>query len=181
VSTPRVVVPQVLMLGADEEVPNNPYLPVLHYHGVLDAGAGDLAASFEALFDAHRWPAAWRNGIFGHHHFHSTAHEALGIYAGTVTVRLGGAGGRDVVLRPGDVVVLPAGTAHRRIACRGRLGVVGAYPAGQRPDQCVPDAARLAQRTRAVGAVALPAEDPVYGPRGPLVERWRAGSGRPHG
>jgi uncharacterized protein YjlB len=174
VSELRTVEPDALVLGADGEVPNNPRLPVLHYRGVLAPGSADLAATFEALFDAHRWPSAWRDGIFPHHHFHSTAHEALGVYAGTVTVRLGGEGGRDVVVRPGDAVILPAGTAHRRVACRGRLGVVGAYPAGQRPDLCTPDARRLAARVRAVAAVALPAEDPVYGTRGPLVARWRA-------
>jgi len=169
-------VPRLLLLAPDGEVPNNARLPVLHYPRVLDPAGGDLAPAFERLFDAHGWPAAWRNGIFAHHHFHSTAHEALGIYSGTVTVRLGGEAGRDVVLRPGDAVVLPAGVAHRRMACDGRLGVVGAYPEGQSPDQCTPDASRLAARLATVAGVALPAADPLFGPRGPLMRHWASRS-----
>jgi uncharacterized protein YjlB len=161
-----------LLFAGDGSVPNNPRLPVLHYPGALAPAAGDLAARFERVFDANRWPAAWRNGIFGHHHFHSTAHEVLGIYAGTVTVRLGGEHGRDVVLAPGDVVVLPAGVGHCRIACDGRLGVVGAYPEGQSPDLCRPDASRYAARAAQVAAVALPAADPLCGAGGPLLGHW---------
>jgi uncharacterized protein YjlB len=149
-------------------------LPVLHYRGALAPAEGDLAVRFERAFDANRWPAAWRNGIFAHHHFHSTAHEVLGIYAGTVTVRLGGERGRDVVLSPGDVVVLPAGVAHRRIACDGRLGVVGAYPEGQSPDLCRPDARRYQALLAAVAAVPMPAADPLCGADGPLMSHWGA-------
>lgn len=167
----RGVEVKALRLPDDGQVPNNPRLPVLHYPRALTPGA-NLAARFEAAFDANGWPAAWRNGIHGHHHFHSTAHEALGIYSGTVTVRLGGEDGADVVLEPGDLVVLPAGTGHKRLACRGRLGVVGAYPAGQSPDMCRPDAGRCAARAAVVAAVPLPPGDPLYGPGGPLVRHW---------
>jgi uncharacterized protein YjlB len=165
------VEPLTVQPAADGVVPNNPRLPVLHYRRVLP-GDGDRAAAFERLFDAHGWPAAWRNGIFGFHHFHSTAHEALGIYSGTVTVRVGGEHGVDVVLEPGDVVVLPAGVGHQQRGCRGRLGVVGAYPAGQSADLCEPDAGRLRARMAAVAGVPLPAEDPLFGPRGPLMRHW---------
>lgn len=171
-SAPRAVTPTVLELEPDGRVPNNPCLCVLHYPGVIEPDDGDLASRFERLFDAHHWPAAWRNGIFAHHHFHSTAHEALGIYAGTVTVCLGGEQGRSVVLQPGDAVVLPAGVAHQRIDCVGRLGVVGAYPAGQSPDHCEPDAALCARRAACVAAVPLPRADPLYGPAGPLMRHW---------
>ena len=71
------VEPATLLPEPDGVVPNNPLLPVLHYRGVL-AGEGDLAGSFEGLFDAHSWPAAWRNGIFRFHHFHSTADPVFG-------------------------------------------------------------------------------------------------------
>lgn len=164
--------PLLLVFGSDGSVPNNPLLPVLHYPRALAPDEGDLASRFEQLFDANHWPAAWRNGIFAHQHFHSTAHEVLGIYAGIVTVRLGGEEGRDAVLAPGDVIVLPAGIAHRRMACDGRLGVVGAYPEGQSPDLCRPDPRRLDARVDAVRAVPLPIADPVHGVGGPLLAHW---------
>ena len=173
-SVPRPVSPVALALAATDGIPNNPRLPVLHYPGVLDGEPGSLARAFEGLFDRHGWPAAWRNGIYAQHHFHSTAHEVLGIYQGTVRVALGGEGGPVVSLAPGDVVVLPAGSGHCRVGGSGRLGVVGAYPRGQAPDHCEPDPARLDARAAAVAAVTLPGADPVYGDAGPLVDLWRA-------
>jgi len=168
----RAPVPRPVLLEAGADVPNNPRLPVLHYAAVLDPAHGDLATRFEDMFDAHGWPAAWRNGILPFHHFHSAAHEVLGIYSGTVTVRLGGEAGVDVVLSPGDVVVLPAGVGHKKLSCRGKLGVVGAYPEGQYADLCRPDAARVAARAAAVARVAMPGRDPVSGHGGPLAKHW---------
>ena len=46
---------------------------------------------------------AWRSGIFGFHHFHSTAHEALAVAAGAITVQLGGRGGEVVEVQAGPV------------------------------------------------------------------------------
>lgn len=62
----------------DGGVPNSP-LPVLIYHDVDDAHD---AASCEARLARNGCLRAWRDGIFSFHHFHSTAHEVLGIVAG---------------------------------------------------------------------------------------------------
>ena len=124
VPVPGEPAPEAFSLEPGEGVPNNPALPVLHYRNAVQGEGDALARAFEALFNRHSWPAAWRNGIFGFHHFHTTAHEALGIYSGKVRVRLGGEGGVDVELDVGDVVVLPAGVGHKQLSCRGRLGVV---------------------------------------------------------
>src|SRR5262249_27725541 len=104
---------ETLFFADDGIVPNNPRLPLLFYRGVLGPD-GDLAASCAAMFTANGWPHPWRNGIYGHHHYHSTAHEVLGIAAGSARVRLGGDSGRVVELNTGDVVVIPAGVAHKR-------------------------------------------------------------------
>ena len=110
----------------------------MEFHG------NDAAVPVEEMFDKNRWPSSWRNGIFGFHHYHSTAHEVLGVYGGAAKVQLGGEGGIICDLKIGDVVVIPAGVSHKKLSSTGDFRVVGAYPAGQSPDMCYPRyAARL--------------------------------------
>ena len=125
--TPRVIAHHLAAGGA---IPNHPRWPLLVYPGVVAIAGADPAAAFEALFDRNRWPAAWRNGVFPFHHFHTNAHEVLGVYSGEVTVQFGGDGGVVVTAQPGDVIVLPAGTGHKKLSSRGALGVVGRLPGG---------------------------------------------------
>src|SRR5579863_5721155 len=84
----------------DGTVPNN-RLPLVLYRGALGT-EGDLAERCEAMFNANGWPDPWRNGIYGHHHYHSTAHEVLGIARGSARVRLGGEQGATIELNAGD-------------------------------------------------------------------------------
>ena len=71
--------PEILALSRNMWVPNNDRLPVLIYHRALDLFADDPAAHFERTFLRNGWPPQWRNGIYSFHHYHSTAHEVLGI------------------------------------------------------------------------------------------------------
>ncbi|OYV39088.1 MAG: hypothetical protein B7Z80_08275 [Rhodospirillales bacterium 20-64-7] len=149
---------------------SNPSLPVLVYRGA--AGANDPAA-FEALFGRHGWPAAWRNGVYRFHHFHSNAHEALGFAAGSARLRLGGPAGEEVAVAAGDAVLLPAGTGHFLIEASSDFLVVGAYPPDQRnPDLCR-IAADAAQAARIAG-LEFPQSDPVQGAKGLIQEKWSA-------
>jgi len=161
------------LLAESGAIPNHPCWPLLVYPGAVALHGPDPASAFEELFERNGWPPAWRNGVYPFHHFHSNAHEVLGVYSGEVTVRFGGDGGVDLVAKPGDVLVLPAGTGHKKLSARGALGVVGAYPAGQHPDTCAPSDARSGSRAQAVLQVPLPSGDPVFGPGGPLFEHWR--------
>jgi uncharacterized protein YjlB len=152
-------------------LPNRALLPLLVYRGVLPLD-GDAAAACEDLFESHGWGSGWRNGIFGYDHFHATAHEVLGIVRGWVRVRFGGDGGVEAEVSAGDVVVVPAGVAHRNLGASRDLLVIGAYPGGQHPDRNTgtPDAPAIDTVTR----VARPAQDPVYGKAGPLLGAWSA-------
>jgi uncharacterized protein YjlB len=137
------------------------------------AGGGDRASACEKMFAQNGWGGGWRNGIYADHHYHSTAHEVLGIARGNARVRLGGEGGPVVELNAGDVVVIPAGIAHKREAATSDLVVIGAYPRGQHPDMC---RAEVGARDRAlanIAAVALPEADPVTGRADPLLLCWR--------
>jgi uncharacterized protein YjlB len=159
--------PELHRFNADGGFPNS-RLPLLLYQGALPADA----AAMERAFAANDWSNSWRNGIFGYHHFHSIAHEVLGIASGQVTVAFGGPQGKEVMLRAGDVVVIPAGVAHRNMGQSGDLLVVGAYPGGADYDIRRGDPAELEEVTRAIAAVPLPDMDPVLGSRGGTGSSW---------
>ncbi|MBV8220209.1 MAG: cupin domain-containing protein [Solirubrobacterales bacterium] len=158
----------------DGGIPNSS-LPVLVYRDVLGADAD--AGAYEELFAGNGWLGAWRDGIFPFHHFHSTAHEVLGIVAGRANVMLGGPQGRSFELGPGDVVVLPAGTGHRNLGSSPDLLVVGAYPNGMRWDLRRGDPAEHDEAVANIARVPLPDQDPVGGADGPLVAQWRGRAG----
>ena len=124
------------------------------------------------MFERNDWPAQWRDGVYGYHHYHSTAHEALGFAAGTARIMLGGPRGTEINVSPGDVAVLPAGTGHRLIEACGDFLVVGAYPRGARWDVCR-DAPTAEMRAR-MEALPIPSCDPVQGEGGALPRLWRA-------
>jgi uncharacterized protein YjlB len=165
----RVVAHHLEPAGA---IPNHPHWPLLLYPRAVAIEGADPAARFEELFGRNRWPAAWRNGIFPFHHFHTNAHEVLGVYSGEVTVLFGGEGGVLLTAQPGDVIILPAGTGHKRMSLRGVLGIVGAYPAGQAPNMRTPLLSSLAGSAKDVVRVPLPELDPVYGRAGQLFLHW---------
>jgi uncharacterized protein YjlB len=156
----------------DGSVPNNSRLPLVVYRNVLDIGPGAVAAC-ESRFAGNGWSGGWRGGVYPYHHYHSTAHEALGVVAGSAKVRLGGDGGEIVELRAGDVVVIPAGVAHKGESASPDLLIVGAYPGGRGPDMRVPGKGDREQVFANIIAVPVPVSDPVGGRAGPLLERWR--------
>ena len=146
------------------DVPNNP-LPVLIFRAVLSRNSKNKARRFRETFRGHGWVGIWTDTIYDYTHFHSNAHEVLGIAEGKVELRLGGARGRTFNLQAGDVVVLPAGVGHRRTGSDEGLKVVGAYPHGQASFNIK----RKGHRTPRVG---LPRTDPVFGKKGPLILSW---------
>src|SRR5678815_2319270 len=111
--------PEVLTFhfGDAGGIPNNPRLAVVVYKRLVDgpdrSDPEALAAWFEKTWPQHAWFPAWRYGIYDFPHYHSTAHEVLGVYRGHASLRLGGDVGVTVVAEKGDVLILPAGTGHQ--------------------------------------------------------------------
>jgi len=158
----------------DGETPNNPRLPLIVYrHAFAVDRESDPAVPFERAFAAHGWGEGWRNGIYPFLHFHTGTHEVLGIARGSATVEFGGAKGRRLEVEAGDVVVLPAGTGHRRIDASCDLLVVGAYPLNGSLDQRRPGEIDHRKALDNVAKVPLPEMDPVHGRSGPLIELWK--------
>lgn len=160
--------PQLEYFEDDGQFPNSRY-PVLIYKGAIANPSPEAA---EALFRRNGWPPQWRSTVFTYHHYHSTAHEVLGIVAGSGRLMLGGPAGRDFDVEAGDVIVLPAGTAHRRIASAVGFLVVGGYPPGQSWDLLRGDPADRVFADNAIAKVPLPTTDPVEGAGGALLQHW---------
>ena len=164
---------EVHELDDDGTIPNNPDCPLIVYRGALvERSLENDPTGIERLFGRNGWPAAWRNGVFPYHHYHSTSHEVLGCYGGSATLQLGGEPGLITEVRAGDVVVIPAGVGHKRLDSTSDFAVVGAYPEGSEWDM---NYAKPGERERAsanIRAVPVPGTDPVHGTDGPLVTAW---------
>lgn len=156
----------------DGDIPNN-RLPLIVYATAIAAKSGDPAVAFETLFAANGWGGMWRNGIYPFHHYHSTAHEVLGIARGTAEVRFGGEAGETLTVQAGDAVLIAAGVGHKRLSASDDLLVIGAYPKGQHADLMREGAADKAGIRARITAVPLPAADPVAGKAGPMAKAWK--------
>jgi uncharacterized protein YjlB len=155
----------------DGDVPNS-HLPLVVYEAAIDVTVGDPAVEFERLFAEHGWGGRWRNGIYPFHHYHSTAHEVLGIAKGRAEVRFGGEEGATVAVKAGDAVLIPAGVGHKRLSASDDLLVIGAYPASQRADLMREGAEDKTGIRKRVAAVKLPETDPIEGV-GAMQELWK--------
>jgi uncharacterized protein YjlB len=149
-------------------VPNNATLPVLMYrHGAV---ANDAPPEFERLFSQNGWDGIWQNGVFDYHHYHSGAHEVLGIAAGNASLQIGGPDGMVLGVSQGDCLVLPAGTGHMNLGSSGHFSVVGAYPPGQCAD--ILTLAPSPEQQRRIDRLPLPDSDPLQGKSGFLMSAW---------
>ncbi|RAX37503.1 cupin domain-containing protein [Rhizobium tropici] len=159
---------QAIRLEPREWVPNNQRFPVIVYRGAL-AGR-NRAEGFEQLFRANGWGGLWRNGVYDFHHYHSTAHEILGIAEGQARLMIGGPGGKDIEVKAGDALLLPAGTGHCRLEASGDFLVIGGYPPDQEADLCreIPSAEQKAR----IEKLGVPATDPLKGKAGGLRSLW---------
>ena len=155
-----------------DQIPNNPRFPVLVYRGVEAVTDSDSAWQ---LFAANGWGGSWVAGVFDFHHFHSTSHEALACVSGRATIELGGPQGQAFEVEVGDVLVLPAGTGHRRATPRDGFSVVGAYPAGQEDYDLLRDdlsPRELEAARERIAGLGPPPQDPIGGEG---VARWAQG------
>ncbi len=151
--------------------PNNSALPLLIYRQALNAEASNMVEQVQKLFKENLWDGSWVNSMYDFHHYHSTAHEVLAICGGQAEVRFGGDYGIARTVSAGDVIVIPAGIAHKRLT-PGEFVVVGAYPVGQDYDMCYGEEGERPRADDNIARVPLPRSDPIYGPDGPLLQYW---------
>ena len=164
---------QALLIPDNGIFPNNDALPLILMQHVFDPATKNLVRTIEKTFHGNTWGRSWRNGIYSFHHYHSTAHEVLGIYAGRVKVQLGGPDGQVATAEAGDVIIIPAGVSHKNLDQSQDFRCVGAYPEGQSPDMQYGKSDERPQADKNIGSVSLPKIDPVFGKNGPLVQIWQ--------
>lgn len=160
------------LLAEDGTFPNNPTLPLLIYRSVLKLSAHPRGESIIELFESNGWSNAWENGIYDYHHYHSTTHEVIGIAKGSARVQFGGEHGVAIQLEKGDVVIIPAGVAHKKLSGEEEFRCVGAYPDGREYDI---NTGQKNERPRAdenIKELPIPEADPVFGANGPLQKNW---------
>lgn len=160
------------ILTADGDFPNNALLPLLYYQGAIQIDEEASEAGVRELLETNSWTNAWVDGIYDYHHYHSTAHEALVMLSGTARVQFGGPHGITLAVEKGDVVIIPAGVAHKKIEEADRFTCIGAYPEGQHHDLLYGKSGERPRADENIRKVSLPESDPLYGTDGPLLKNW---------
>jgi len=157
----------------DSKFPNNGLLPVLVYVQALELPPLGAGLIVEEIFESNGWTNSWQDGIYSYHHYHSTAHEVLGIFQGSARIQFGGPGGVALLLEKGDVVIIPAGVAHKSIDVYDNFLCIGAYPKGQEYDMNYGHDQEREKAINNIRKLPMPVLDPVYGESGPLLSNWK--------
>lgn len=162
-----------LIFSDDGVFPNNNKLELIIYNQPFRASPQTNPLTIEETFAVNGWGRSWRNGLYDVHHYHSSAHEVLGLYSGWVEAQLGGPTGKTVRLQAGDVVIIPAGVSHKNMGQSYDFKVIGAYPEGQIPDMNFGHEGERPGTDELIKKVPFPLKDPVSGKDGPLLQLWR--------
>jgi len=171
--TREVVQPEQFRFTDDGVFPNS-LLPLLVYRQAFATKDGDGGSVVEECLAGNDWTNSWRNGVYSFAHYHSSTHEVLGVFRGSATLRVGGGNGTSVDVRAGDLIVIPAGVAHQKISGSADFTVVGGYPDGRDWDLLRGRPGERPNADRAIAALPIPDNDPIYGAEGPLRQIWCA-------
>lgn len=154
----------------DGKIPNSKY-PLLLYRDAFNLRNTKGAEWLEETFASNNWTNSWRNGVYSFHHYHSTSHEVLGVYAGKALLHLGGEQGEKINVSAGDIIIIPAGVGHKNIESEN-LGIVGAYPEGRSWDLKKGIAGERPQADKNIAALPIPTTDPLSGKNSGLTKIW---------
>lgn len=166
------VAPEQLTFADDGRIPNTSLATLLFRSQGLDPGLDreTVAQQFASIFAANGWTPSWRGGVYPYHHYHSIAHEAFGALSGWGRLRLGGEAGREVEIRAGDALVLPAGTGHCSLETSNDFLLLAAYPQDQTElDLLRADPAEHDAAVARIQQVSRPERDPLGGE---MALRW---------
>jgi uncharacterized protein YjlB len=164
--------PEEIFLTNNGAFPNS-FLPVLFYKHALKLPVLLRANHVRKLFQSHNWSNNWQAGIFTYHHYHSNTHEVMGVIKGHASIILGGENGRVITLHEGDVLVIPAGVAHKNLGKENDVACIGGYPYGMEYDINYGKEGERPAADERIAKVELPDNDPVTGKEGYLLSIWK--------
>lgn len=107
--------------------PGNQLYPLLIYKRIY-SNINESPEMIQAQLGQNDWSHSWVDSIYDFHHYHSTTHEVLVIISGECQVQFGGENGLIYTVHQGDVVILPAGVAHKSLERTHNFQCIGAYP-----------------------------------------------------
>ena len=97
----------------------------------------------------------------------------MGIYSGECHVALGGDSGIQILIEKGDVLLIPAGVAHKNVGASLDFKCIGAYPEGMEFDMNLGKSGERPGTDKHIRKVPIPKKDPLYGKEGCLALYWK--------
>lgn len=151
----------------------NSHLPVVHYKKILSLPLLGPGAAVKTLFATNDWSNNWKAGIYTYHHYHSVTHEAMAVIKGKTNLQIGGDDGIMVLLEKGDVLIIPAGVAHKNLGKENDVTCIGGYPHGNDYDMNYGRPMERPGTDNNIAAVPLPSTDPVFGKLKGVSQLWK--------
>ena len=152
--------PSLYFLKDNGKFPNS-HLPVLHYPGVVKVPVLFAGKRIKALFRRNGWSNNWRDGIFTYAHYHSNTHEAMAVIRGRTTLQLGGEYGTQIKIQKGDLLIIPAGVAHKNMGDQKDVICIGGYPEGKDFDINTGEPGERPGTDQVIAALPVPANGPL--------------------
>jgi uncharacterized protein YjlB len=163
--------PETFLFKDDGKIPNSKF-PLIVYKNAFPERSLDGSKWLENRFEKNNWTNSWRNGVFSYHHYHSISHEVLGVFAGHALLHMGGENGEKIRVQAGDILVIPAGTGHKKLESSSDFAVVGAYPNGSDYDILRGAPTDRPKADQQIAKVPMPEFDPLLGKNAGLLKIW---------
>jgi uncharacterized protein YjlB len=163
--------PTTLYFKGDGNTPNN-RLPVILYKSIFQDLKPPFSVDILHLFQSNGWTNNWGDIIKTQNHYHSNTHEVLGINSGKVEMVIGGARGKIIRLKEGDVIILPAGIGYYSLENKKKYIAVGGYPNGEDWDMIYDEHEKYINSQKSIAKNPFPILHPIHCLNGPLQRKW---------
>jgi uncharacterized protein YjlB len=158
----------------DDGIFPNSTLPVVLYKKAVDLPPVLASRHVKKLLQKNNWSNNWKYGIIQQHHYHSTSHEVLVAIKGKTQLMLGGVTGKIIEFEKGDMLIIPAGVAHKNLQHENDIVCVGGYPEGRIYDMNYGRNGERPETDKNIAALPVPEYDPMGGKNGFLVSCWKS-------